>query len=299
MTLSDCTLPGEAKTVLESMVRCNDIQNMLFYSAPGTGKTSAARSLCKDMEIDYLYINGSNEGRLIDTLRTKIQQFASTISLMGKKTKCVIIDESDEMGEVVQKALRAFIEQFAISCRFIFIANYPEKICEPLKSRLMSVNFNPAPGERQQMAMTFFNRCVKILESEGVEYEKMYLVEFVKEYFPDFRKITQTIQRCYMSYGKINEGLSVFGREENSDEYIKLLKDRDYDKIAKWLAATQPEASLFRELMEKLPKIVTSDCAAVVIDKLGHFAWTHTSSIDPFVNFCAMSVNLMAVCKWK
>ena len=187
-TIKDCILPEEVKTTFQQFIAKKEIPNLLLTGGAGTGKTSLARALCEELDCDYIIINGSDEGRQIDTLRTKIRSFASAVSFEGK-TKVVILDEADYLNrESVQPALRAFIETFSSNCRFIFTCNYINRIITPLHSRTTVVDFKIAPSDRPKLAAKFLQRMAYILDNEGIEYSEKVLAELLMKYFPDYRR---------------------------------------------------------------------------------------------------------------
>ena len=177
--LQDCILPESVKEQFQQFINKKEIPNLLLTGTAGTGKTTLARALCEELGCDYIIINGSDEGRQIDTLRTKIKQFASAVSF-GGETKVVIIDEADYLNrDSVQPALRAFIETFSENCRFVFTCNYANRIIDPLHSRTTVIDFRIAPKDRPKMASKFLERMKYILNVEGVDYSDKVLAELL------------------------------------------------------------------------------------------------------------------------
>ena len=187
LTLEDCILPADQKHIFQEMLSKGEIQNMLLCGGAGMGKTTIARALCEELETDYIIINGSEESG-IDVLRTKIKQFASTVSFSGKP-KVVILDEADYLNpNSTQPALRAFIEEFSSNCRFILTCNFKNRIIEPLHSRCSVIEFKIDKEDKPKMASQFFKRVCNILNDENVTYDQKAVIEVITKFFPEDRK---------------------------------------------------------------------------------------------------------------
>ena len=223
--IKDCILTEDIKTTFAEFLKQKEIPNLLLSGTQGTGKTTVARALCEELGADYIIINGSDEGRQIDTLRTKIKNFASTVSLgEASKHKVVIIDEADYMNaESVQPALRNFIESFHTNCRFIFTCNYKNKIIKPLHSRCTVIDFAIKNGQKVKTAQALMKRLGKILDDEQIEYDKKVLAELIQKHYPDFRRVINELQR-YSVRGDIDSGILFSLSEANTKELIKILK---------------------------------------------------------------------------
>ena len=206
-TIDDCILPQSIKNTFKDFVKSGEIPNMLLSGPPGIGKTTVAKALCHELGVDYYVINGSDEGRFLDTVRTNAKNFASTVSLSSDaKHKIIIIDEADNTGNDVQLLLRAFIEEFSSNCRFIFTCNYKNRLIPPLHSRCTIIDFKIPPSERPRLASVFMARLMMILDNEGVKYNSEVLQELVMKYFPDFRRTINELQRYGVS-GSIDVGI--------------------------------------------------------------------------------------------
>jgi DNA polymerase III delta prime subunit len=235
--IDDCILPDDTKKTFKEFVEKGEIPNLLLAGPPGIGKTTIAKALCNELGADYYVINGSDEGRFLDTVRNQAKNFASTVSLTGSsKHKVIIIDEADNTGNDVQLLLRANIEAFYNNCRFIFTCNYKNKIIEPLHSRCAVIDFTIKGKQRQQLAGAFFKRLQTILDGEKVEYDQKVLVELVTKHFPDFRRVLNECQR-YSTGGKIDSGILATFSDISVNELIKNLKDKNFSEVRKWVVS--------------------------------------------------------------
>ena len=170
-TISECILPKNLNETFEEMVKEGTPQNLLLCGPAGTGKTSVAKALCSDLDAESIVINCSEDGN-IDTLRTKIRSFASTVSLNGN-TKVVILDEFDySNANSIQPALRGAIEEFSKNCRFIITCNYKNRIIAPIHSRCTNIEFSIPSEEKPGMAKRFLSRLMFILDQENIQYEE-------------------------------------------------------------------------------------------------------------------------------
>ena len=203
----------------------------------GCGKTTVAKALCNELGVDYYVINGSDEGRFLDTVRNTAKNFASTVSLQATgRPKVIIIDEADNTTNDVQLLLRAFCEEFHGNCRFIFTCNYKNKIIDPLHSRCAVVEFSIRGKERQELAAQFFKRLQTILDQESVGYESKVLVELINKHFPDWRRVLNECQR-YSSGGQIDTGILAHFSDVKVNDLIKKLKEKDFPEVRKWLVS--------------------------------------------------------------
>ena len=215
--ISECILSEDIKKTFSEFLKQKEIPNLLLSGTQGTGKTTVARALCEELGADYIIINGSDEGRQIDTLRNKIKNFASTVSLTEQSNhKVVIVDEADYMNaESVQPALRNFIETFYKNCRFIFTCNYKNKILPALHSRCTVIDFAIKNGQKVKTAQALLKRLGKVLDDEQIEYDKKVLAELIQKYYPDFRRTINELQR-YSVRGKIDSGILFSLSEANT-----------------------------------------------------------------------------------
>lgn len=292
-TIKDCILPEEVKTTFQQFVAKKEIPNLLLTGGAGTGKTSLARALCEELDCDYIIINGSDEGRQIDTLRTKIRSFASAVSFKGK-TKVVILDEADYLNrESVQPALRAFIETFSSNCRFIFTCNYINRIITPLHSRTTVVDFKIAPSDRPKLAAKFLQRMGYILDNEGIEYSEKVLAELLMKYFPDYRRVLNELQR-YSVAGKIDEGVLSNFQEIDTKQLIEALRDKDWKKMRQWVSNnvdTDPQG-IFRQIYDILLPEIKSIPQLVLL--IADYQYKAAFVADQEINLTACLTEIMA-----
>ena len=298
MHIQDCILPESVKKQFQQFIAKGEVPNLLLSGTAGTGKTTIARALCTELNCDYIVINGSDEGRQIDTLRTKIKQFASAVSFEGK-TKVVILDEADYMNrDSVQPALRGFIEQFAENCRFIFTCNYSNRLIDPLHSRTTVIDFKLAPSDRPVLASKFLKRMEFILTNEGVEYNQRVLAELLNKHFPDYRRVINELQR-YSVGGTIDEGILSNFQEVNAKALIEGLREKDWRKMRQWVANnvdTDPQA-IFRQIYDILLPEVKSP-ARLVLD-IADYQYKAAFVADQEINLTACLTQIMVDSEFK
>jgi DNA polymerase III delta prime subunit len=297
-TIEDCILPDATKATFKEFLKKGEVPNLLLCGTAGTGKTTVARALCEELGCDYIVINGSDEGRQIDTLRTKIKQFASAISFESK-TKVVIIDEADYLNrESVQPALRAFIETFSENCRFIFTCNYKQKIIAPLHSRTTVIEFKTDKKDQVGLAGKFMKRMQFVLDAEGVTYKDKVLAELLMKYIPDYRRVLNEMQR-YSSSGTIDEGILSNISDINTKDLITSLKDKDWKKMRQWVANnvdTDPQG-IFRYIYDSLlPEIKTVPQMVLLI---ADYQYKAAFVADQEINLTACLTEIMASIQFK
>ena len=234
-TVEDCILPDSIKQTFSDMLSKGEIPNLLLCGTSGVGKTTIARSLCEELKCDYIVINGSDEGRFLDTVRNQAKNFASTVSLSADaKHKVIIIDEADNTTHDVQLLLRANIEAFYNNCRFIFTCNFKNKIIEPLHSRCAVVEFGIPNKQKPTIAGKFFNRVRTILEAENIQYDEKVLAELIHKHFPDWRRVLNELQR-YSVGGNIDSAILASFSDVSVQELVKKLKEKDFQEVRKWV----------------------------------------------------------------
>ena len=296
-TLADCILPEDQKKIFQEMLSKGEIQNMLLCGGAGMGKTTIARALCEELQTDYIIINGSEESG-IDVLRTKIKQFASTVSFSGK-TKVVILDEADYLNpNSTQPALRAFIEEFSANCRFIFTCNFKNRIIPPLHSRCAVIEFKIGKEERPKIAARFFKRVNEILANEKVEADPKVVAKVLEKHFPDYRRVLNELQR-YASSGKIDEGILVNMGEVNMQDLISALKDKDWKKMRTWVVNNldNDPQTLFRKIYDTLLDSVVQVPQLVLL--LADYQYKAAFCADQEINLVACLTEIMASVEFK
>ena len=298
-TIEDCILPETIKTTLRDVVSQNKIPNMMFTGTSGIGKTTAARAICNETQADYLIINGSDESRMIDTLRIKLTQFCSTISLSGSR-KVVIIDEADYMNaDSVQPAMRNFTERFADNCSFIFTCNYKNRIIEPIHSRCAVIDFSLKNGEKQMIAARFMKRVESILAAESIDYDKDVIAKLVLKHFPDFRRVLNELQR-YSTSGEINSGVLANIKEMNLKELIDSLREKNFSKMRQWVVANvdNDPATVYRKIYDELYNVVDKGSIPQAVLTIAEYQYKSAFVADQEINLVACLVELMAECEF-
>jgi DNA polymerase III delta prime subunit len=296
-TLADCILPADQKKIFQEMLSKGEIQNMLLCGGAGMGKTTIARALCEELQTDYIIINGSEESG-IDVLRTKIKQFASTVSFSGKP-KVVILDEADYLNpNSTQPALRAFMEEFSSNCRFIFTCNFKNRIIPPLHSRTAVVEFKLPKSEKPRIAAAFFKRVLEILKHENVKADDKVIAKVIEKHFPDYRRILNELQR-YSSSGNIDEGILVNMGEINMQELTAALKDKDWKKMRTWVVNNidNDPQTLFRKFYDTLSDSVVQVPQLVLL--LADYQYKSAFCADQEINLVACLTEIMASVEFK
>lgn len=298
--IDDCVLPQALKDTFKQYITQGELPSFLFSGTAGVGKTTVAKALCNEIGAEYILVNGSDEGRSIDVLRTTIKGFASTVSLTDAK-KVVIVDEADYMNaQSVQPALRSFIEEFSGNCRFIFTCNFKNRIIEPLHSRCAVIEFKIDSKDKQEIAATFFKRAVQILKQEDVEFDPKVVAELITKHFPDYRRILNELQRYSVS-GKIDSGILLNMSEESFKDLVKLLKDKNFTEVRKWVAK-QTDAdttSLFRELYDTASANMDPNSIPQLVLTLADYQYKAAFVADHELNIMAALTEIMANCKFK
>ncbi len=297
--VQDCVLTGDLKQIFQKTLEVGELQNMMFTGTAGTGKTTVARALCNELDLDYIIINGSEESG-IDTLRNKIKQFASSVSLSGGY-KVVILDEADYLNpQSTQPALRGFIEEFSANCRFILTCNFKNRIIEPLHSRCSVIEFAIPKKEREPLAGQFMQMVNQILAVESINSDPEVIAELIMKYFPDFRRTINELQR-YSNFGKIDSGILVSTTDVSLDNLMNALKIKDFRKMRQWVADNidvEP-ASMFRKIYDSMNEFVEPSSIPQLVLILADYQYKNSFVADHELNMVACLTEVMAGVKFK
>jgi DNA polymerase III delta prime subunit len=300
-TIEECILPANTKKTFKEFVRKGEIPNLLLCGPPGVGKTTVAKALCNEIGADYYVINGSDEGRFLDTVRNQAKSFASTVSLTEtSKHKVIIIDEADNTGNDVQLLLRANIEAFYSNCRFIFTCNYKNRIIEPLHSRCAVVDFSIKGTEKKKLAAKFYTLLKKILDQHLVLYEENVLIEIINTFFPDFRRILNECQR-YSAGGKIDSGILVSFSDISITKLLEAMKRKNFSEVRKWVSSNLDNDVnlIFRKLYNALNDNLENSsipAAILIIAKYQHWA---SNVANQEINMVACLTEIMCEVEFK
>jgi len=299
--VQDCILPESIKNTFQEFVDKGEIPNLLLAGPAGCGKTTIARALCEQLGSDYIIINGSDEGRFLDTVRNQAKNFASTVSLSATGThKVIIIDEADNTTHDVQLLLRANIEAFYNNCRFIFTCNYKNKIIEPLHSRCAVVEFSITAKQKPAIAAAFFQRLNGILDSERVQADKKVLVELINKHFPDWRRVLNECQR-YSSSGTIDSSILAEFSDVKTTELIKKLKEKNFTEVRKWVVSNldNDPSVILRRVYESLTDAVVSPSIPAAVLIIAKYQYQIAFVADQEINLLAALTEIMCECEFK
>ena len=300
-TIDECILPDHIKKTFKDFLNKGEIPNLLLAGPPGIGKTTVAKALCNELGVDCYVINGSDEGRFLDTVRNQAKNFASTVSLQGTgKHKVIIIDEADNTGNDVQLLLRANIETFYNNCRFIFTCNYKNKIIEPLHSRCAVVDFTIKGKEKAKLAAGFYQRLQKILQEKQVEYEDKVIIELINKHYPDWRRVLNECQRYSVS-GKIDTGILSTFSDVSVNELVKNLKTKNFTEVRKWVVSNLDNDSdvLLRRIYDALLTSLENNSIPAAVLIIAKYQYQIAFCADQEINLLAALTELMVECNFK
>ena len=301
--IDDCILPESIKKVFTGFLEQGEIPHLLLSGSAGIGKTTVARALCEELGCSVLEINGSDEGRLIDTLRNKISQFATTKSLTNRgKHKVVIIDEADNTSDTVQLSLRHAMEEYSGNCRFILTCNYPNRIDDALHSRCTTVAFSIRKEDAQNMQVQFFSRLEDILKEKSIEYDRALLAKVVQRYYPDWRKLIMEVQR-YCSTGKLEPVVLADVADIDLSTLVSALKNKDYSTCRRWVVENlnNDSAILFRKLYDEIAveTVMFKKCIPELVLLIAEYSRDLDTIPDHQINFDAFLIRVMMSCEFK
>ena len=300
-TIEDCILPTNIKKTFQDFLDKGEVPNLLLSGPPGCGKTTVAKALCEELGADYYVINGSDEGRFLDTVRNNAKNFASTVSLSSTaKHKVIIIDEADNTTPDVQLCLRAFTEEFIGNCRFVFTCNYRNKIIQPLHSRCAVIDFTLKGKQKTELAGKFFKRLQDILNLEKVDYEGKVLAELINKHFPDWRRVLNELQRYSVS-GKIDSGILAAFSNVKTDDLFRSLKEKDFPATRKWVVDNldNDPAVLLRSVYDALYTHLAGPGIAAAVLIIAKYQYQSSFVADQEINMLACLTEIMVECDFK
>ena len=300
-TIEDCILPDNIKKTFQGFLSKGEVPNLLLAGPAGCGKTTVAKALCNELGVDYYVINGSDEGRFLDTVRNTAKNFASTVSLSSTaKHKVIIIDEADNTTNDVQLLLRAFTEEFSGNCRFILTCNFKNKIIEPLHSRCACIDFSTNSKDRPKLASQFFNRLGTILETESIEADPKVLAELINKHFPDWRRVLNECQR-YSSSGQIDAGIIATFSDVKVNDLVKKLKDKDFPEVRKWVVNNldNDTSVLLRRIYDACYDSLVPNTIPSAVLILAKYQYQMAFVADQEINMLACLTEIMCECEFK
>jgi len=300
-TIEECILPSNIKKTFQDFLDKGEIPNMLLAGPAGCGKTTVAKALCNELGVDFYVINGSDEGRFLDTVRNTAKNFASTVSLSSTaKHKVIIIDEADNTTNDVQLLLRAFIEEFSGNCRFIFTCNFKNKILEPLHSRCAVIEFSITGKQKPAIAASFFKRIQTILDKEGVGYEQKVLIELINKHFPDWRRVLNECQR-YSSGGQIDSGILAHFSDVKVNDLVKKLKGKDFPEVRKWIVNNLDNDTgvLLRRIYDACYDSLVPNSIPSAVLILAKYQYQMAFVADQEINMISCLTEIMVECEFK
>ena len=300
-TIEDCILPDNIKKTFTDFLNKGEIPNLLLAGPPGVGKTTVAKALCNELGVDFYVINGSDEGRFLDTVRNQAKNFASTVSLQGTgKHKVIIIDEADNTGNDVQLLLRANIEAFYSNCRFIFTCNYKNKIIEPLHSRCAVVEFSIKGREKAQLAGSFFKRLQNILDEESIKYDPKVLAQLINSHFPDWRRVLNECQRYSVS-GEIDSGILASFSDVAVNDLITHLKSKNFSEVRKWVVSNldNDPGVVLRRVYDACYDCLSPQSIPAAVLIVAKYQYQICFVADQEINLLAALTEIMCECNFK
>jgi DNA polymerase III delta prime subunit len=298
-TVEDCILPKSIKDFFIKIRDSKEIPNLILSGSQGIGKTSSILALANELKMDFMMINGSEEGRFIDTIRNKVQSYASTVSLSNVGKKILLIDEADNVTHDAQLALRGAIEKLQKNCVFIFTCNYKNKILPPLHSRCSVIDFSIPPKEKPILALQFFDRIKNILKTENIEFEEKVLVELVQKYFPDFRRTLNELQR-YTSTGKLEISSIGTSSQKNIVELMSYMKNMNFAEVKKWTVRNVDNdvSKLYRQIYDELFQALVPSTLPSAIILIADYQYKNSFVSDSEINLLACLVEIMSECEF-
>jgi DNA polymerase III delta prime subunit len=299
--IDDCILPANIKKAFKGFVEKGEIPNLLLTGTAGVGKTTIAKAVCDEIGASYIVINGSDEGRFLDTVRNRVRQFATTVSLTsGAPHKVVIIDEADNTTPDVQLSLRTAVEEFHNNCRFIFTCNFQNKIIEPLHSRCTVVDFRIQKEQQQQLQGQFFMRLKQILDENKVEYQDKVIVKLIQRYYPDWRRLINEAQR-HAATGKIDTDILCDIADVNLSQLMNSLKNKEFSTVRKWVVDNidNDPNIVMRKIYDALYENIKPKYIPEVVLILAKYQYQIAFVADQEINLLACLTEVMMSCEFR
>ena len=298
-TVDECVLPQNLKDIFNAFVKEGEVPNLILSGSAGVGKTTIARALLEQLDRDYMFINGSLEGRNIDTLRTLIKDYASSVSFKGGR-KYVILDEADYLNaQSTQPALRNFMEEYSSNCGFILTCNFKNRIIDPLQSRCSVIDFKFGNAEKPELAMQMFKRAIGVLEENNVEYNKKVVAEVVQKNFPDFRRVWNTLQQGSV-LGAIDTGV-ITQSDDSIGTLVEHLKNKEFTEMRKWVAENSDVDSsmVFRKMYDGAYKYLAPESIPQLVVHIADYQYKSAFAVDQEINLVAFLTHVMLDCEWR
>tara|TARA_B100000073_G_C23731893_1_gene571081 strand:- start:1724 stop:2665 length:942 start_codon:yes stop_codon:yes gene_type:complete len=298
--VEDCILPPSLKKSFQEFVDAGEFPSLLLSGTAGVGKTSIARALCDELGVSTIVINGSDEGRYLDTVRTRVKNFASSVSLSGSKHKCIILDEADNMTPDVQSSLRAAIEEYQNNCRFIFTCNYKNKIISPLQSRCSNFDFTLKKSDALELQGQFFLRVKKILKENGVTAEDKVLVKLIQKHYPDWRRCLNELQR-HAASGEIDSGILTDVGELDVSQLVKALKGKEFNTVRQWVVENLDNDPniILRKVYDVLSTVLVGQSVPQLVLIIAEYQYKSSFVADQEINLLACMTQIMVECQFK
>jgi len=298
-TIADTILSPNLQATFQQFVDDQSVPNLLLTGRAGVGKTTVARAMLDQLGADYIVINGSTHGN-IDTLRTDILNFASTVSFSGGR-KYVILDEADYLNpNSTQPALRNFMEEYSKNCGFILTCNFKNKLIDPLISRCSVIEFSIPKEDKPKLAMRFYKRVVEILKKEGVEAEPKAVAGVIEKHFPDWRRVLNELQR-YSATGRIDVGVLTNFQDDTFKQLVGFLKGKEFSNVRKWVGENSDidPATFFRKFYDQSNELMDSPSIAQLVLILAKYQHQAAFVVDQEINIAACLTEIMVECTFK